>query len=137
MQMISVDIPRDPEVCWRAFVDPTKLTKWVPGLRRAEIISGSRGLPSEIHFEFASELAYTLVYSYDKEAREVHWQPKLGKQAGVTGFVRFEPANEGTRMTYGLEHGDARTAADRELGDLRHLVDAFATWVVAELPAGQ
>lgn len=127
MQMVTVEVARDPDACWRAFVDPTQLTKWVPGLRRAEIISGSRGLPSEIHFEFASELAYTLVYAYDKAAREVRWQPKLGKQAGVTGFVRFEPADDGARMTYGLEHGDARTPAD--LGDLRRLVDAFATWV--------
>lgn len=128
MQTVSVEVLRDPETCWRVFVDPTKLTKWVPGLQRAEIIAGSRGLPSEIHFEFASSHAYTLVYTYDKAAREVRWQPKLGKQAGVTGFVRFDAVGQGTRVTYGLEHGDARTPA--ELGDLQRLVDAFATWVV-------
>ena len=135
MQTVTADVPRDPETCWRAFVDPTKLTRWVPGLRRAEIIAGSRGLPSEIHFEFAGELAYTLVYTYDKPAHEVRWQPKLGKQAGVTGFVRFEPAGQDTRVTYGLQHGDARSTADRELGDLRRLVDAFAALVVNQYPA--
>jgi uncharacterized protein YndB with AHSA1/START domain len=132
MQTVTADVSRDPETCWRVFVDPSKLTKWVPGLRRAEIIAGSRGLPSEIHFEFASALAYTLVYTYDKAGREVRWQPKLGKQAGVTGFVRFDAQGQGTRVTYGLEHGDARTSADRELGDLQRVVDAFAAWVVTQ-----
>jgi uncharacterized protein YndB with AHSA1/START domain len=132
MQTVTADIARDPEACWHAFVDPTQLTRWVPGLRRAEIIAGSRGLPSEIHFEFAGELAYTLVYAYDRAAREVRWQPKLGKQAGVTGFVRFDPGDQGTRMTYGLAHGDARTPADRELGDLRRVAEAFATWVAGQ-----
>lgn len=131
MQTVTADVSRDPDTCWRVFVDPTNLTRWVPGLRRAEIIAGSRGLPSEIHFEFAG-LAYTLVYTYDRAAREVRWQPKLGKQAGVTGFVRFDPIGEGTRVTYGLHHGDARSPADRELGDLQRVVDAFASWVAGQ-----
>jgi hypothetical protein len=86
-------------------------------------------MPSEIHFEFASQLAYTLVYTYDRAMREVKWQPKLGKQAGVTGFVRFEAGTDGTCIVYGLEHGDARSAAERELGDQQKVVDAFAAWV--------
>jgi hypothetical protein len=144
MQTISVDVSRDVETCWRAFVDVTKLPSWVPGLRRAEILTRARGLPEEVHFEFAPSraatqpgaerasspaLAYTLVYSYDREERVVRWEPKLGKRAGVTGFVRFEPAGTSTRITYGLEHGDDRGPVERELGDLRRLADAFAAWV--------
>lgn len=132
IETVTAEVPCDPETCWRVFVDPTKLTRWVPGLRRAEIIAGSRGLPSEIHFELANELAYTLVYTYDKAAHEIRWQPKLGKQAGVTGFVRFDALPTGTRVTYGLAHGDARSPADRELGELQRLVDAFASWVVSQ-----
>jgi hypothetical protein len=128
MQVVTVDVARDLETCWRAFCDVTKLPAWVPGLRRAEILTRARGLPEEVHFEFR-ELAYTLVYSYDKDERVVRWQPKLGKRAGVTGFVRFEPAGQGTRLTYGLEQGEARGPAERELGDLQRLADAFAAHV--------
>jgi uncharacterized protein YndB with AHSA1/START domain len=132
IRSVTAFVALDPEVCWRAFTDATKLTAWVPGLRRAEIIAGGRNLPAEIHFEFASELAYTLVYTYDRATRAVSWTPKLGKQAGVTGFARFEPDGGGTRVTYGLEHGDARGAAERELGDLQRTVDSFVAWLGAE-----
>lgn len=131
MQTVTAFVPRDPESCWRMFTDATKLTAWVPGLRRAEIIAGARGQPSEIHFEFADELAYTLEYSYDRDGREVKWQPKIGKQSGVTGFARFESVHDGTRVTYALEHGDARSPEARELGDLQRLIDSFAAWVRA------
>ena len=88
-----------------------------------------RGLPSEIHFEFASDLVYTLAYQYDLEAREIHWQPKLGRRDGVVGFVRFTDKDNGTEITYGLEHGDGRDPAERELGDAQKLVDAFVAWM--------
>jgi hypothetical protein len=121
MQTLTAFVARDPDACWRVFTDVALLTTWVPGLRRAEILTRERGMPAEIHFELASH-AYTLVYRYDKANREVHWQPKLGKQDGVTGFARFEPEGTGTRFTYALEHGDAR----EPVGELQPLVEAFA-----------
>jgi hypothetical protein len=129
MQTASTFVPRDADTCWRVFIDIPKLTQWVPGLRHAEIITKARGLPSEVHFQFAQSLAYTLVYSYDKAKREIHWEPKLGRREGVSGWVRFEPFEDGTRLTYALAHGDGRGAAERELGDLQRLVDAFSTWL--------
>jgi uncharacterized protein YndB with AHSA1/START domain len=130
MQTVSVDVARDPDTCWRAFVDVAQLPRWVPGLKRAEILTRAKGLPEEVHFEFAREHAYTLVYSYDKAEHVVRWQPKLGKNAGVTGFVRFEAIENGwTRLTYGLEQGDARGPAERELGDLQRLAEAFRAHV--------
>jgi uncharacterized protein YndB with AHSA1/START domain len=130
MQTVSVDVARDPDTCWRAFVDVAQLPRWVPGLKRAEILTRAKGLPEEVHFEFAREHAYTLVYSYDKAEHVVRWQPKLGKNAGVTGFVRFEAIENGwTRLTYGLEQGDARGPAERELGDLQRLAEAFSSHV--------
>jgi uncharacterized protein YndB with AHSA1/START domain len=130
MQTVSVDVARDPDMCWRAFIDVTQLPRWVPGLKRAEILTRAKGLPEEVHFEFAREHAYTLVYSYDKAEHVVRWQPKLGKNAGVTGFVRFEAIENGwTRLTYGLEQGDARGPAERELGDLQRLAEAFRVHV--------
>jgi hypothetical protein len=134
MQTVTAFVPRDVETCWRVFTDAAQLTAWVPGLRRAQIISKERGMPSEIHFEFASSLAYTLTYAYDREQREVRWQPKLGKRDGVSGFARFDAAPGGTTVTYGLEHGEARGPAERELGDQQRLVDAFATWLRERWP---
>lgn len=120
METVTTVVPRDVDACWRVFTDVARLTTWVPGLRSAEILTLERGLPAEIHFEFGT-FAYTLVYSYDRAKREVHWQPKLGKAGGVTGFARFEPADGGTRFTYALAPGQARTAED-----LAPLVEAFA-----------
>lgn len=126
METVTAFVPLPPEACWRVFTDATLLTSWVPGLRRAQILTIERGMPSEIHFEFGGSLAYTLVYTYDRERHEVRWQPKLGKREGVTGFARFETTANGTTVTYGLEHGDGRGATERELGDLKSVVDAFA-----------
>ena len=129
MDTVTAHIPRDPTACWRAFTDARHLSQWVPGLRRADILSKTRGLAAEVHFEFASELAYTLVYSYDPDKLEVSWQPKLGRAEGVTGFARFAPADGGTTFTYGLEHGEARSQAELELGNLDALVAAFVAFV--------
>jgi hypothetical protein len=130
MQTVTAVVPHDPDACWQLFTDVGLLTSWVPGLQQAEIITGNRTQPTEIHFVFGS-LAYTLVYAYDKAGREVRWEPKLGRREGVTGFVRFEPEAAGTRVTYGIEQGDARGQAERELGDAQRLVDAFAERVLS------
>jgi uncharacterized protein YndB with AHSA1/START domain len=132
MQSATSIVSVSPDTCWELFTDVSLLTSWVPGLRAAEIIAGKRALPSEIHFEFAgsqSTASYTLVYTYDKHAREVRWEPKLGKQFGVTGFIRFDAEGTGTRVSYGLAHGDARTGADRV--DVQRLLDAFVARVNA------
>jgi polyketide cyclase/dehydrase/lipid transport protein len=129
MHSVTAVVPRDPQACWRAFTNVPTLTAWVPGLRRAETIATTRGLPGEVHFEFASSFVYTLVYSYDVDNREIRWRPKLGARDAVSGFVRFEPHVTGTQMTYGLEHGDGRGPTERELGDLQRLVDGFIAFV--------
>jgi hypothetical protein len=130
VETVTALIACDPTTCFRAFIDARHLTAWVPGLRRADILSKARGLAAEVHFEFANELAYTLAYSYDFAKREVRWQPKLGAAAGVSGFARFDDApSDGTQITYALAHGEARSAAEQELGNLTVLVAAFVTWV--------
>lgn len=132
MDTVTAFVAPDPTTCFRAFTDARHLTAWVPGLRRADILSKNRGLAAEVHFEFANELAYTLAYTYDIARREVRWQPKLGAAAGVSGYARFDEApSGGTQITYALEHGEARTAADQELGNLAALVAAFASWLSA------
>jgi len=125
-------IQRSPDACWRVLVDPARFTGWVPGLRRAVVIaSGPFNLPAEIHFEFSTALTYTLAYTYDLAAREVRFEPRLGKPDGVRGFARIEPHEGGARLEYGLEVGEARSAADRELGDVDALVASFVKWMHA------
>jgi len=130
MQTVTAFVPREPASCWRVFTDVAQLLAWVPGLRRAEILTrGPRGLPSEIHFEFASSLAYTLIYDYDLEQHEVRFQPKIGRRDGVTGYVRFAPAEGGTQLTYALQHGPGRSEADRTVGAVDTTVAAFVAWM--------
>jgi uncharacterized protein YndB with AHSA1/START domain len=129
VETVSAFIPRDPQACYRAFTDARQLASWVPGLTRADILTKVRGLADEVHFEFASELAYTLVYAYDPAKQQVSWRPKIGAEEGVTGFARFEAAPGGTQFTYGLEQGEARTPDEQELGNLHAIVAAFVGWM--------
>jgi hypothetical protein len=132
VKTVTVVVPRDPQTCWRLFTDISLLGAWVPGLRRAQVLAKEKGLPLEVHYEFAESRAYTLLYSYDVEQREVRWQAKLGRRDGVSGFARFEAQGDGTQLTYGLEHGEGRSAAERELGDLDTLVASLQAWLTAQ-----
>jgi uncharacterized protein YndB with AHSA1/START domain len=130
MRTVTTYIRRPPDACWSALIDASVLTGWVPGLRRARVVAtDDTGLPREIQFEFSTSLVYSLVYTYDGAAREVRWEPRLGKRDGVRGFARVDPFDEGSRITYALEPGDGRSPADRALGDLDALVAAFARWM--------
>jgi uncharacterized protein YndB with AHSA1/START domain len=132
MRSATVVLPHSVEDCWRAFTDASLLLAWVPGLRLATVISrGGMGIAKEILFEFAGSHTYTLLYDYDLAAREVRWEPQLGKRDAVRGHAKFEPVAEGTRFEYALEQGDGRSEAERALGSLDALVAAFATWMAS------
>lgn len=89
------------------------------------IRTGVDGLPTEILFEFGESRTYTLIYTYDHMAREVRWQPGSGRLDAVAGFARFEPLEEGTSVTYGLEHH----GGGAEIGEVHALVTAFSQWM--------
>ncbi len=126
MQTALSVVAREPDTCWRAFIDATSFPAWIPGLRRAQVIqTNADGLPSEILFEFGASRTYSLVYTYDVAKREVHWQPRANKRDAVAGFARFEPLDSGTRVTYGLQNQVGATDA----AELDALLAAFATWV--------
>jgi hypothetical protein len=123
----TVVISRPREACWRVFVDPTKLVAWVPGLRAAQVIATrSDGLPLEIRFEYAADLIYSLLYTYDLDAFAVAWEPREAQRGGVRGSARFVEVDGGTELTYTLAHDHGRKAAERALDDPRMLVEAFA-----------
>lgn len=126
MQTVLAVVAREPDACWRAFVDATTFSAWIPGLRRARVIqSGADGLPVEILFEFGASRTYSLVYTYDVAKREVRWEPRANKRDAVAGFARFDAFDEGTRVTYGL----ANTTGGTELDQLHELVAAFGSWM--------
>jgi len=128
MRTVTIEVMRTPEACWRVLTDPSTFTGWVPGLRRAHVVvTDDGGRPREVQFEFAASRTYTLLYSY--EDHEVRFEPRFGKRDAVRGFTRLEPIDGGTRVTYGLEFGDARSEAEQALGDLEALVAAFARWM--------
>lgn len=114
---------------WREFVAIETLPGWVPGLRKAQVIAKERGLPSEVHFEFADSFTYTLVYRYDVEQRTIEWEPKLGRRDGVTGFARFLPVEGGTEVVYAIEQGAGRDPQTRTLDDAKTLLAAFSQWM--------
>ena len=108
------------------------MPRWVPGLRVAKLIEFDvEGLPSEVRFEYAGGLAYSLKYTYDTESYVVRWEPAGddGERGGVRGFARFEEIEGGTQFTYALEHDEGRKAAERALDDPRTLVEAFVRWM--------
>lgn len=126
MVTVRAVVSREPAACWRAFTDAATFGAWVPGLRRAQVIrTGVDGLPTEILFEFGASRTYTLVYTYDHVAREVRWQPGSGRLDAVAGFARFEPLEDGTSVTYGLEHHDGGA----EISEVHALVTAFSQWM--------
>jgi uncharacterized protein YndB with AHSA1/START domain len=133
MQIVSAVIARPVDDCWRVFTDPAAMTSWVPGLVDARLIETTTdGLPLEIQFEFAAAHIYSLVYTYDREARVVRWEPRPGEHGAVRGFARFEATVGGTTFTYALEHDVGRKAAERWLDNPKQLVAAFQQWMEAE-----
>ena len=123
-------ISRSPAQCWRALADASLLAAWVPGLRRARVIElDASGFAREVLFEFSTSLSYSLVYTYDVDALELHWEPRIGKRDAVRGFARFESCDGGTKMTYAIEQGAGRNASNLAVGDPEAVLVAFARWV--------
>lgn len=133
----TIVIARRPQAVWRAFTAVETLCAWVPGLRSAkEIARNHNAMPIEVHFEFAESRTYTLVYTYEETdvAKIVKWAPRIGARDAVSGMARFEAAEGGgTRMTYELEHGAARSDKERFLDNDDEALEAFARWM-AESP---
>ncbi len=127
-------VPRSPVTCWRVFTDPAMFPAWLPGLRKAQVLStDDLGRPLQIAFEFATSRTYSLAYAYDDGQLEVRWEPEAGRRDAVRGSARFEAEGEGTRFTYELEA--SAPTNDRFVIDADEVVTAFVAWVVSQRPS--
>ena len=61
--------------------------------------------------------------------RGLRWEPRAGKRDAVRGFARFDVEGTGTRFTYSLEPGLARTEPALSVGDPAAMVAAFTRWM--------
>ncbi len=126
MQTALAVVAREPDACWRAFIDAGTFSAWIPGLRRAQVIQKTAdGLAAEILFEYGPSRTYSLVYTYDVAKREVRWEPRANKRDAVAGFARFDALDSGTRVTYGLENATGVTP----IAELDDLLAAFGAWM--------
>jgi hypothetical protein len=130
MEIVSIDVQRPLDACWRVFTTPSMLVHWVPGLVGATLVaSRGDGLPREVRFEFAAGLAYSLLYDYDVDDHVVRWEPVEHDRGAVRGFAQLEATEVGTRLTYSLEHESGRKAAERALDDPEMLIGSFARYM--------
>ncbi len=122
-RVATAHLDHPPEHCLRTFLDVTLLPSWVPGLRRARVVTRDpTGRPSEVSFEFGDSLTYSLVYQY--EGHEVRWTPRVGRKDGIAGRASFEPDGDGCRFTYTLEP-TTHPQRDRPREDPERIVTAF------------
>ncbi|MFT3695507.1 MAG: SRPBCC family protein [Kofleriaceae bacterium] len=131
MEPVVQTIAADVGDCWRAFVDPKQMTRWVSGLVAARtLVTNEHGLPTEIEFEFGKGLRYSLKYKYEMgDPIAVRWEPREAAKGGVRGWATFEELDAGTKLTYALEHDVGRKAAERMMDAPKINVAAFARYM--------
>lgn len=132
MPSVVVEVARPLDRVWRAFTNARLFSAWMPGLRRATIVAEDEGLPTEVVFDFSTSLTYSLRYTYDLAQHEVRWEPRLGARDAVRGTAQLAATESGTRITYKLEQGAARTTGDLVLGGSHAVIGAFVRWIEAQ-----
>jgi uncharacterized protein YndB with AHSA1/START domain len=132
MPSVVVEVARPLDSVWRAFTNARLFAAWMPGLRRANVVAEENGLPTEVVFDFSTSLNYSLRYTYDLAQHAVHWEPRLGARDAVRGTAQLSATETGTRITYKLEQGAARTTGDLVLGGPHAIVGAFVRWIEAQ-----
>jgi len=127
MREVVATLDCSPDDAWRALTDAALLPAWLPGVRRVAIVArDERGLATEVQFEYAGSRAYSLLYTYDHERREMRWEPRMGRRDAVRGVAHVTAEGAQTRLHYALEEGDPRRETE---GDPQAIVDAFRAWL--------
>jgi ribosome-associated toxin RatA of RatAB toxin-antitoxin module len=97
-----------PEVVYRVVTDFEHYVDWVSDLKKIDVIErDTEGRPLDVEFRaaaFGRSTTYTLHYDYSRAPEVLAWhQTKGDLTASLSGQYRFEPAPEGTQLTYDLE----------------------------------
>jgi ribosome-associated toxin RatA of RatAB toxin-antitoxin module len=97
-----------PEVVYRVVTDFEHYVDWVSDLKMIDVIErDTEGRPLDVEFRaaaFGRSTTYTLHYDYSRAPEVLAWhQTKGDLTASLSGQYRFEPAPEGTQLTYDLE----------------------------------
>jgi uncharacterized membrane protein len=104
----SIVVHAPPDVVYRVATAFEHYLDWVSELKKIEVLErDAAGRPLEVEFRaaaFGRSTTYTLLYDYSRAPEILAWhQTKGDVTAELNGQYRFEPAPEGTLLTYDLE----------------------------------
>lgn len=107
---LELNLPADPDLCYRQFCDPKVTKLWLPDLKRLKVVrEDAKGRPAEIQYSLGESLTYALVYKYADTQRTVRWVPSAGVMDGVSGYATFEKDGDGCAFTYSIDSRRGRT----------------------------
>ncbi|MBL9037307.1 MAG: hypothetical protein JNG84_02220 [Archangium sp.] len=123
--VVELFLRADPTRCFDAFCDAAAARRWVPGLKKANVVRrDADGHPLEVMYEFGDALSYALVYAYDVAALKVRWVPSSGAMDAVSGHAQFVPAEGGCTMRYSIDSVRGRSG-----GHDTAVAEAFVEWM--------
>ncbi len=124
--MVSFELPRSAEACYRAFCDVSLMKLWVPDLKLVRVVrKDERERPVEVYFESGGRHSYALVYAFDDTHLKLRWVPSAGVRDGVSGRASFLPLAHGCHFTYALD-GLRAGLQEHET----EVATAFAQWII-------
>lgn len=105
---VSTLVNAPPETVYGVVTDFERYIEWVSDLKKIEVLErDAEGRPLEIEFRaaaFGRSTTYTLHYDYSRAPDVLAWHQTRGDLTEtLNGQYRFEPAPEGTLVTYDLE----------------------------------
>jgi ribosome-associated toxin RatA of RatAB toxin-antitoxin module len=104
----SIVVNASPLAVYQVVTDFERYDDWVGDLKRIEVLErDDQDRPLEVEFRaaaFGRSTTYTLRYDYSRAPQQLSWRQVEGDLTEtLDGEYRFEPAGEGTKVTYDLE----------------------------------
>jgi hypothetical protein len=140
---VNLRLDRDPRACFEAFCAVERIPDWVARVRAVLVRARHPdGRPAEVEFVSVTpdrgEVAYTLVYAYDRRGLRVSWRPREGEHDAVAGYAAFVADGDGCAFTYALEHGRGWALDPVDLqGAAQHNAAAFARHLADAIPRNE
>jgi ribosome-associated toxin RatA of RatAB toxin-antitoxin module len=104
----SIVVNASPLAVYQVVTDFERYDDWVGDLKRIEVLErDDQDRPLEVEFRaaaFGRSTTYTLRYDYSRAPEQLSWRQVEGDLTEtLDGEYCFEPAGEGTKVTYDLE----------------------------------